>query len=150
MSVESIKNYRYVSDKIATGGQPTRAQLEALAVAGFEHIINLATGNEENYDEKRVAADANLEYTAIPVDWSGPTREDFACFAETLDRGSSEKMFIHCAANYRVTGFFGLYGMARLGWKSDKVEAFIAETWNPEEYPVWRRFIDEMKVELSR
>lgn len=39
--MNDIKNFVYVSDKLATAGQPTENQLREIAKAGYDVVINL-------------------------------------------------------------------------------------------------------------
>ena len=48
VGVESIENFHRVSDRVATGGQPTPEQIAALADAGFNAIVNLREDAEFN------------------------------------------------------------------------------------------------------
>ena len=144
MNLKSIKNYRAVNDRISTGGQPTSEQLVEIADAGVTRIVNIATENKEGFDEALLANELGITYSYIPVDWSEPTDEDLTRFMDVLDDAKDERVFIHCAANYRAIAFYALYGSVRLGWDSDTVDAFIVETWNPDKYPVWRSFIDKI------
>jgi protein tyrosine phosphatase (PTP) superfamily phosphohydrolase (DUF442 family) len=46
--VSGIRDYRKLSDLIATSGQPTRDELAAVAQAGYEVVINLAMGHPQD------------------------------------------------------------------------------------------------------
>jgi protein tyrosine phosphatase (PTP) superfamily phosphohydrolase (DUF442 family) len=49
MSTESIFNFVRINERIGTGGQPTREQLEAARNEGYQAIVNLAPSNAENH-----------------------------------------------------------------------------------------------------
>ena len=40
-ALAGIYNYRQLSERIATSGQPTEAQLAAIAAAGYPVVVNL-------------------------------------------------------------------------------------------------------------
>ncbi|RFC41997.1 MAG: putative phosphohydrolase, partial [Verrucomicrobia bacterium] len=44
-----IKNFRAVDEALLTSGQPTVAQLESVAAAGFQTVINLALHDQPRY-----------------------------------------------------------------------------------------------------
>jgi protein tyrosine phosphatase (PTP) superfamily phosphohydrolase (DUF442 family) len=90
-----------------------------------------------------------MKYVHVPVDWKEPTPADFSAFSKILDRVEGTKLLIHCAANYRVTAFFGLYAMKRFGWSAERFDKFVHDVWDPKEYPAWDRFIDDMKEVIA-
>jgi len=45
--LQQIINWRYLSENLATGGQPTELQLAAVASEGYEVVINLGLANKE-------------------------------------------------------------------------------------------------------
>jgi hypothetical protein len=56
-----------------------------------------------------------------------------------MDAHKDETVLVHCAANYRVTAFIGLYRVLRLGWAADKAFEPMRSVWEPDE--VWKAFI---------
>jgi hypothetical protein len=62
---------------------------------------------------------------------------------DTMEQHRQDKLFVHCQANYRVTGFVALYRILRLGWDRDEALADVRRAWNPQDYPVWHKFIEE-------
>jgi len=52
-------------------------------------------------------------------------------------------VFVHCAANYRVSSFVALYGESRLGWTREDADAHIRKVWEPN--GTWARFLDEVR-----
>ena len=84
-----------------------------------------------------------MQYISIPVAWDRPTRQDLDEFMDAMDAHSSEVLFVHCQANYRVTGFMALYRILRLGWDTEEAFKDLRRIWNPEEYPVWKSFLEK-------
>jgi protein tyrosine phosphatase (PTP) superfamily phosphohydrolase (DUF442 family) len=141
--VEHIVNFLQISDRLATAGQPTIEQYPAIAAAGYQVIINLALTDSPNalVDERSIAHNLGLEYIQIPVVWDNPTLTDFQEFRSAMDTHSESKIFVHCAANKRVSAFVYLYrvfqGVDKLIAQQD-----LAKIWTPNE--IWQAFIDRV------
>lgn len=148
MSLEEIKNYRAVSPVLATAGQPTEAQMREVAEAGFEAVVNLGLLDPRYClpDEAGLVRSLGLEYFHIPVDFQSPTRADLGEFFEALAACGDKRVFVHCAANYRVACFVSLYGQARLGWSLTEAQAHIAALWEPN--GVWSAFLADSRTSL--
>ena len=58
-----------------------------------------------------------------------------------MDARRDQRLFVHCAANMRVSAFMALYRIHRLGWPKDKALDFVDVPAFP---PVWQAFIEEM------
>ena len=151
MGTQDIDNYRKVDDQFCTGGQPTEDQLKSAADEGIKAVINLATFNPEHSlaDEARLVRSLDMAYFAIPVEWENPKFEDFEDFEQVMAQLDGVKTLIHCAANFRVTAFYGLYAMKHLGWTETQAEDFRKPVWQGSDYPVWEQFIREMKARIE-
>jgi uncharacterized protein (TIGR01244 family) len=150
MSTHDIRNYRQVNENLITGGQPSEAQLRAAAAEGFTVVINLATGNARDSlaGEETIVGALGMAYFHIPVEWNDPKPGDFAAFERVMGEVGGAKTLIHCAANFRVTAFYALYALKNLGWSEAKADDFMASIWRGSDYPVWQRFIAQMKATL--
>ena len=143
MGTQDIKNYKRVDDRTITGGQPTGDQIRAAAEEGVQGVVNLAT-EDPRYSLKNeggLVRSLGMTYHHIPVDWNRPRKEDLDEFVDLMKELSGQTLLIHCAANYRVTAFYALYGMRAMGWSRAQAEAFIASVWQPERFPAWAAFI---------
>jgi len=141
-SIADIYNYRPVSPTLATSGQPREQQLAAVADAGFEVVINLALHDDPRYslsDEAATVQSLGMEYVHIPVQFAAPTRQDLDRFFEAMDANAERAVWVHCAANMRVSAFVGLYRALRRGWPTAEAFALMDSVWQPD--PVWREFI---------
>ena len=109
--IENIFNYLSISDGIATGGQPTEKQLSLVKNAGYPVVINLALPTSENAlpNERKSVEALGMKYINIPIDFNNPTREDFELFTQAMVENKDSSIFIHCAANLRVSAFMYLY-----------------------------------------
>jgi protein tyrosine phosphatase (PTP) superfamily phosphohydrolase (DUF442 family) len=149
MSIDDIRNFVALSDTLATAGQPSEAQLKALADTGFEVVINLGLLDPRYClpDEAGLVESLGMTYHHIPVDFTGPRFESFERFVEVMNASRDKRVFVHCAANYRVSAFVALYGESKLGWSADEAEAHIKRLWEPND--TWASFIDESRRKLQ-
>ena len=149
MAVDDIKNFLQVSDRLGTAGQPSEAQLGEVAGAGFEVVVNLGLLDPRYClaDEAGSVAALGLAYHHIPVDFNAPQPDDLRRFFDAMDAAKDQKVFVHCAANYRVSTFVALYGESRLGWSPEEGDAHIRRIWEPNE--TWTRFIAEARARLG-
>jgi protein tyrosine phosphatase (PTP) superfamily phosphohydrolase (DUF442 family) len=140
--LERIYNYRSVDERLATGGQPSEEQLRAVAQAGFEVVINLALHDDPRYslpDEAGVVNSLGMTYEHIPVQFASPTEADLESFFLAMERSRGKKIFVHCAANKRVSAFVGLYRVLKLEWPTDRAFDLLSGIWQPD--AVWSQFL---------
>jgi protein tyrosine phosphatase (PTP) superfamily phosphohydrolase (DUF442 family) len=140
-----IYNFVRLSDRIATSGQPTVAQYPAIAEAGYQTVINLALKTSDNAlpDEAAIATKLGLEYIHIPVLWEAPTLENFQEFTVTMNAREGKKIFVHCAANKRVSAFMYLYHLLDERCDAEIANAELTKIWQPNE--IWQDFIDTIE-----
>lgn len=152
LTTQDIFNYRKVSDRLITAGQPSEAQLKSAAQEGFTTVVNLATEPPENFseDEAVLVRSLGMAYYPIPVEWDEPRPSDFEAFEDLLQKLGAEKTLIHCAANFRVTAFYSLYAMKHLGWSEAQADAFRMQVWQGSIYPTWEKFIRDLKAAIRQ
>lgn len=152
MSIDEIYNVREVDDRLITSGQPTEEQLRAVAAAGIDTVINLAPHDSANAlrDEPALVHELGMTYHHLPVVFDNPTEADFAAFERIFgELPADSRTLLHCAANFRVSAFYGLYAIKHLGWSVERAEAFRAPIWEGSDYPVWEDFISDLQQRLS-
>jgi protein tyrosine phosphatase (PTP) superfamily phosphohydrolase (DUF442 family) len=151
MSTQEIYNYRWVNAALITGGQPTEDQLKSAADEGFTTVINLATLNSRTTlpDEAGLVRSLGMTYHHMPVEWDDPKESDFVAFEQIMQQSGTGKTLLHCAANFRVTAFYGLFALKHLGWSERQVDEFRATIWQGSDYPVWEAFIRRMKSKIE-
>lgn len=152
MSIDQIYNVRKVDDRLITSGQPSEDQLRAAAAAGIDTVINLAPHDAENAlpDEAGLVHELGMTYHHLPVVFANPTEGDFEAFDRLMvELPPDSRTLLHCAANFRVSAFYGLYAMKHLGWSAEQAEAFRAPIWDDSDYPAWEAFISEMEQQLT-
>ena len=52
-------------------------------------------------------------------------------FRAAMNAHSESPVWVHCAANKRVSVFVALYGQLELGWSTDQAKNLIEEVWEP-------------------
>ncbi len=151
MGLFDIVNFTPLADDLLTSGQPTETQFADVARDGVWLVINLAlsTSTSALKDEAGTVRAFGMKYVHIPVDWEHPTRENLEKFMDTMDAHAGQKIFVHCAMNYRASAFVALWRIRRLGWMPEKAFSAMRRVWNPDEYPVWQAFIEQMGRERS-
>jgi protein tyrosine phosphatase (PTP) superfamily phosphohydrolase (DUF442 family) len=145
MAIGEIKNFVEV-DGIATGGQPSEAQLKEVAAAGYQVVVNLGLLDPRYClpDEAGLVAGLGLEYHHIPVVFTEPTPGDFRRFVEVMTAHRDQKVFVHCALNWRVSAFVALYGELHCGWPRSRADAHLRTFWEPNE--VWTAFARDCRA----
>jgi protein tyrosine phosphatase (PTP) superfamily phosphohydrolase (DUF442 family) len=143
--MNDIYNFLKLNDDLFCSGMPKAGQLATLADNGVQVVINLATTKSEGWmpDEKEAVEKQGIRYYHIPVEWENPTKENLNEFMNIMDEHKDKKMFVHCQANFRATGFITLYRIIRLGWTKENAFKDLNRIWNPAEYPVWEKFMNE-------
>jgi len=143
--MKDIYNYWFYHDKLSSSGMPTAEQMKEVADDGVKVVINLATSKSEDAipNESELVDDLGMKYIHIPVEWSDPTWQNLGDFFNAMDTHKDEKVFVHCQANYRASAFIMLYRVLRLGWKKEEAIPVMEMIWNPEDFPVWQKFLDD-------
>ena len=125
-----------------TAGQPTRTQFALVHAAGFRAVINLALPTSDNAlaDEGSLVTSLGMSYTHIPVDFEAPTERDFCQFSRAMQMFEGQPVFVHCAANKRVSAFVFLYRVLHQRVSRAQAEPDLHAIWRPD--AVWSRFIE--------
>jgi protein tyrosine phosphatase (PTP) superfamily phosphohydrolase (DUF442 family) len=143
--LSEISGFRAVGDRLGTAGQPTQPQFRAVQESGFEAVINLALPTSDNAipNEGSVVTSLGMSYVHIPVDFKAPTSRDFRAFCRVMEAFDDRPVFVHCAANMRVSAFVFLYRVMGQNIAVAEAERDLHAIWRPNE--VWSRFIrDEL------
>ena len=150
-AISETRNFRALGTTLLTSGQPNEDQLADAARQGCTVVINLALHDDPRYslrDEPATVRDLGMQYIHIPVQFANPTEENLLAFCAAMDAHDGEKTLVHCAANYRVTAFVGLYRIIRKGWPPDEAWEPMRSVWQPDQ--VWTTFIAEMLAHHAR
>jgi uncharacterized protein (TIGR01244 family) len=143
--VKGIYNYQFLTEKLSSSGMPTAEQMKEVAEAGTQVVINLAPATVKDAlpNEDSLVRSLGMEYVHIPVEWNHPTQQNLQDFFAAMDEHQEEKVLVHCQANYRASSFVMLYRVLKLGWKKEEAIPVMEKMWNPEDFPVWQKFIDQ-------
>lgn len=144
--MNKILNYVKINELISTSGQPKIEELELIANEGFEVVINLAVNTTSNAldNEDKIVSSLNMSYIHIPVDFENPKISDLKLFLNILQALGANKVWIHCAKNYRVSAFMYVYHKYILHTPFEEINLSIFDIWQPS--LVWQEL---MKVQLE-
>ena len=139
--LSDIYSFRALGERLGTAGQPTEDQFRSIREAGFEAVINLALPTSDNAlaHEGSIVAGLGMAYIHIPVDFKAPTPQDFRAFCRVMAAFDDRPVFVHCAANMRVSAFVFLYRVLQQRVAITDAEKDLRAIWQPDE--VWNRFI---------
>ena len=142
-----IRNFHAISDKLGSAGQPDEDQFQLISEAGFEAVINLALTTSDNAipDEGSIVTSLGMAYFHILVDFQSPQSKDFRLFCQLMDAFDGRPVFIHCAANMRVSAFVFLYRVLVQGVANADAEQDLHAIWHLN--PTWKQFIDEQLIQ---
>ncbi|MGB3692580.1 MAG: protein tyrosine phosphatase family protein [Spirulinaceae cyanobacterium] len=141
--ISNIDNFLQISDSVATSGQPTPEQIQAIGEAKYQVVVNLALATSTNAltNEQEIVEAMGMEYGHIPVIWENPTLEDLRRFFEIMSSRSHENVLVHCAANMRVSAFMYLYRLIEQDINEVDAKKDLDKIWQPNR--VWQDFIEE-------
>ncbi len=142
--MENIYNYLKISDKLATAGQPSVEEFSHIKQAGYQLVINLALKDSSNAlaNEKEIVETQGMQYVHIPVIWENPTEENLQDFIQVMKTNADKKVFVHCAANKRVSTFIYLYRRYQEGVTDEVAKKDLDRIWIPNQ--TWQQFIQEV------
>lgn len=142
-NLKKVFNYYQVPGLFETSGQPNNKQLISIANGGYEVVINLApntTIEGRVINEKDILKSNNITYIHIPVDFNNPLDEDFNKFVAALEENKHKKVWVHCAANMRVSAFVFKYRRDVLGLSQKNIEQDLKAIWIPNK--AWSFFLE--------
>jgi protein tyrosine phosphatase (PTP) superfamily phosphohydrolase (DUF442 family) len=151
--IEQIYNYLKLSDSVATGGQPTEAQFSLIKEAGYQVVVNLARPDSPKAlpNEQTIVESLGMRYVPIPVDWENPTLENVARFFSLMEAIcasqqrfaiATQPVFVHCAANMRVSAFMYLYRLIYEGMSDEQAKSDLQKIWTPND--TWQACIQQV------
>ncbi|BAZ67872.1 MAG: protein tyrosine phosphatase family protein [Pelatocladus maniniholoensis HA4357-MV3] len=142
--IENIYNFLQISDLIATSGQLTEEEFTLIKEAGYQLVVNLALPDSPNAltNEKEIVESQEMEYVHIPVAWEKPTFENVKYFFQVMEANTNKKVFVHCAANKRVSAFMYLYRRLCKGINDAEAKKDLHQIWIPDHH--WQKFIEQV------
>ena len=140
--LSKVFNYHNIDDLFATSGQPNAYQLRLIAQNGYEAVINLAPNSVFEgsvINEAEILTANKVKYIHIPVNFNKPKDEDFLKFVNCLEENKDKKIWIHCAANMRVSAFVYKYRRDILKLEDSEIIEDMNLIWSPNN--VWSSFL---------
>ncbi len=112
-------------------------------------MVNLALHDAEYSlpDERGTVESLGMGYVHIPVVWERPVCADLERFLEVMGELAGKRLFIHCAANKRVSVFMALYRRLRQDWTPDSTMPDVRAIWEPD--AVWQQFMEQMMRSMT-
>ena len=144
-----VYNFKLVTERLACAGQPREGQLSLIAAEHYKVVINLGlTDTKYSLKDEKASVEAmGLTYHHIPVVFEDPQPQQLLDFIGIMNACSREKVFVHCAANYRASAFTGLYLFQSKYITEIEMHAFIEDVWQPD--AIWEQFVEE-SVEMIK
>ncbi|MBJ7555569.1 protein tyrosine phosphatase family protein [Marinomonas spartinae] len=136
--MERIKNFVQLTPLIATGGQPKAEQFPKIAEQGYDYVINLGMPDHPDavLEEDRLVSELGMNYIHIPVKFDAPSKKQVAFFCQLLSSLNTQKIFVHCIMNYRVSAFMYHY-FTKVEKRSEQAsKSIMFERWDIN--PVWQ------------
>jgi protein tyrosine phosphatase (PTP) superfamily phosphohydrolase (DUF442 family) len=80
-----------------------------------------------------------MEYQSIPVPWDAPKQTDVEQFFATMQANDGRRVFVHCAANMRVSAFMYLYRTLVQTVDPGVATLNLQQIWTPNE--IWQQLM---------
>jgi len=144
--MKNVLNYIKINELISTSGQPKIEEFDLIKNEGFEVVINLALCNASNAieNEDKIVTNLGMSYFHIPVDFENPKASDLKLFINVMQSLGANKVWVHCAKNYRVSAFMYVYHKYVLKTPFENIDLSIFNIWNPDK--TWQEL---MKITLE-
>lgn len=144
-------NYHLLTERVATSGQPTEAEIHAIADDGYTAVVNLATHDSENalVNEGSLVASLGLLYFNIPVPFEEPEARHLKLFAGLMDALADERVWVHCAVNARVSAFMYQYLILFRGVDGESATTPLLAKWRRRMDPVWAEFLELTREDVE-
>ncbi len=148
MTIDGSVNFRRINDTLTTSGLVSAEQVASLGDDGYQAVINLLPDDSEHTlaTEEALVTGQGLDYVHIPVDFAAPTHADLEAFAAAMDDHRDQLVHVHCAANYRVSVFYGLYASRRGLCTVEDADELVHGLWDPAQHPAWATFIADERA----
>jgi len=93
--------------------------------------LALPTSDHALPHEGALVSRLDLIYVHIPVDFEAPRAADVEVFRRVMRALADRRVFVHCAANLRVSAFVFLHRVLDLGVPRAEAEADLHRIWRP-------------------
>ncbi len=141
-----IPNARVTDHGLLVGGQPTPAQLGAIAKAGYRTVISLRADGEPGSDGEREAVEKlKMRFVSIPVKGAeGLTVENAQALAVELAAIDAAPLVLHCGTGNRAGALLGLKEFVVDRVEAEDAITFAKQVGMTKLEPALRRVIQEL------
>ncbi len=149
-SFKSILNFSPVHEHLYTSGQPTVEQLGWIKEQGFSSIINVALTDASHHlpNEDHICLDLGLDYIHIPLLWECPSSSTGLLILDVVHHLVQEqKVWLHCAKNWRVACLMYLYRQYYLGIDIAQADECLQQIWQPND--TWIGWTHAVSLQLQ-
>ena len=98
-------------------------------------------------NEEALLSQSGMRYIHIPVNYT-PTEENFNQFETSMQETVDEKVWVHCAANARVSAFLYRYRCSVLGEDEPTARKEMQKIWEP--FGVWKNSSTGAECNLNK
>ncbi len=142
MALEDILNFTQVTDRVASSGQPLAQEFIKIEEAGYQVVINLCTHRLDDIvrQEGTIVAALDMVYFHMPVPFNNPNQEHIRIFLAQMELFKDRKIWVHCALNYRASGFLCHYLQKSCQHSAAQAKQKTFPFWKPNE--VWQQFLE--------
>ncbi|SBS31279.1 hypothetical protein MSP8886_02049 [Marinomonas spartinae] len=139
--MEKIRNFVQLTPLIATGGQPKAEQFLSIAENGYDYVINLGMLDHPDavLEEDQLVSELGMSYIHVPVKFDAPSKKQVALFCRLLSLLKTQKVFVHCIMNYRVSAFMYHYFSKVEKCSEHASKSIMFERWDIN--PVWQEML---------
>lgn len=134
-----------IGDDLRVGGQPSDADLEAAAAAGYTTVVSLRTEGEAGSEgEAATAEGVGLTFVSIPV--AGPedlTAENARALDAALEAATGPAV-LHCGSGNRAGSLLGLRAYVTEGASGDEAMSLASEAGMTRLEPALRAKLTEL------
>ena len=89
--------------------------------------------------EGAIVTSLGLPYFHIPVPFDSPQKWHLAIFMKLMAALEGERVWVHCAKNYRVSAFMYHQQRRARNLSAEKARSILYEGWRPD--AVWQAFL---------
>lgn len=94
---------------ITTAGQPSAANLEAIAKAGYKAVIDLrALAEDRGFDERATVERLGMSYASLPIDGAAGVTYENAAELDRLLAELPKPVLLHCSSANRAGALLAL------------------------------------------
>jgi protein tyrosine phosphatase (PTP) superfamily phosphohydrolase (DUF442 family) len=141
-----VENQLIISHFISSSSQPTIDQFFDIVDEDYEAVINLIAPSSPHYlsEEADRVISLEMSYFHIPVPFDSPQPYHLKQFFGLMQLMQDDKVWAHCALNYRASAFLYQYYRLILGKSAQEAKQVMLPQWQPDR--IWQQF---MRLEIN-